>query len=345
MSDQVAKPWLPFEELVQAHWRWRRDTSTEPAYREALDAFQRECGTIVDSYWCETVPAAVALTERARRLGKPDLRFHRVTDWATKNEPDIASLLHVCDELTIKVARILHGPTRAIAMRLVASSATHLLSLVDGAAEHRRVADRDKAILLERRQLEDAANYYEEVGLRQAQLVYLAGMILGAVLIAAVAAGVWTVSGRNFSNRVVLAIVLGGAGAVLSVMDRMSSRKTKFELDYELGKAPLVVFGAFRPLIGASFGLVVYAALASKFVNLDLAGDPSTKTAFYALISFTAGWSERLAKDVLDSAEKTVGASVVARRRDVSEGGGAAPGRGAPAHELGQAALGAGDTT
>jgi hypothetical protein len=341
MSDQVAKPWLPFEELVQSHWNWRRDASAEPAYRETLGAFERECGTIVDSYWCETVPAAVALTERPRRARRPELRFHRVTDWATKNEPEIAALLHACDELTIKVARILHGPTRAIAMRLVVSSATHLLSLVDGAAEHRRTADRDRAIVLERRQLEDAAHYYDEVGLRQAQLVYLRGMIVGALLIAAVAGGVWAVSGRDFSNRIVLAIALGAVGAVLSVMDRMSSRKAKFQLDYELGKAPLVVFGLFRPLLGAGFGLVVYTALASKFVNIDLAGDPTTKTSFYALLSFAAGWSERLAKDVLDAAETTVGASVKARRATTTAAQGKAAAVQAAA-EPGQAALGAG---
>jgi hypothetical protein len=345
MSDLVAKPWLPFEELVQAHWRWRRDASEEPEYRATLGAFERECGEIVDSYWCETLPAAVALSERPRRLRKPELRFHRASDWATKNEPEIAALLHKCDELTIKIARILNGPTRAIAMRLVVSSATHLLSLVDRPAEHRRSEDKQKALACERDQLRDAEQYYDEVGLRQAQLVYVRGMIVGALLIAAVAAGVWAVSGLDFSNRIVLAVALGAAGAVLSVMERMSSKDKKFELDYELGRAPLVVFGAFRPLLGAGFGLVVYAALASKFVNIDLTS-ASTTTTFYALMSFAAGWSERLAKDVLDSAETTVGASLKARHAATAQPQAAlVPDVGRPAPEPGQAALGAGGAT
>ncbi len=319
MADSVARPWLPFEELVDAHSRWRHDPAVEPAYREALAAFEDECGRIVDSYWCESVPSAVALTERPRGPLASELRFHRVTDWATKNEPEVSALLHACDQLTIKIARVLRGPGRAIAMRLVVSSATHLLSLVDRPAEHRRGDDKVKALRFERGQLEDAQRYYEEVGLRQAQLVYLCGMIVGAALIAALAGAVWALSGRDFSNRIVLAIALGAAGALLSVMARMSSRKEKFELDYELGRSPLVVFGLFRPLLGACFGLVLYAALASKLVNVDLAGDPGTKTSFYALVSFAAGWSERLAKDVLDAAERTVGASVKARREADAE--------------------------
>jgi hypothetical protein len=102
-------------------------------------------------------------------------------------------LPHKCDQLTIKIARILRGPTQAIAMRLVVSSATHVLSLVDRPAEHRRPEDKEKALAHERAQLEEAEQYYEEVGLRQAQLVYPRGMIVVTLVIAALAQG----SGRS----------------------------------------------------------------------------------------------------------------------------------------------------
>jgi hypothetical protein len=314
--DSVAQPWLAFEELVQAHWDWRRtgDTTAERAYRAKLGAFMEESGEIVDSYWCTSVPSAVALTERTRGPLASRLCFHRVSDWATKNEPDIAALLHKCDELTIKIARILRGPTQAIAMRLVVSSATHVLSLVDRPAEHRRPEDKEKALAHERAQLEEAEQYYEEVGLRQAQLVYLRGMIGGAVVIAAVAIGIWIISDRESTNRIALAIALGAAGAVFSVMSRMTDRKQVFELDYELGRLPLEVFGVFRPLLGASFGLLLYAAIASGIVSLNLTEGGEKETYFYALLSFAAGWSERLAKDVLDAAETTVGAAIKAKR-------------------------------
>jgi hypothetical protein len=314
--DSVAQPWLPFEELVQAHWDWRQtgDPAAEQAYRAKLAAFKSECGEIIDSYWCTSVPSAVALTEDARGPLGSRLHFHRVSDWATKNEPDIAALLHKCDELAIKIACILRGPTQAIAMRLVASSAAHVLSLVDRPAEHRRAEDKEKALAYEGTQLKEAEHYYDEVGLRQAQLVYLRGMIGGTLVIAALATGIWALTGQDFTNRIVLAIALGAAGALLSVMSRMADSKQVFELDYELGRLPLVVFGVFRPLLGASFGLVLYAAIASGIVSLNLTGGGEKETYFYALLSFAAGWSERLAKDVLDATETTVGAAIKARR-------------------------------
>jgi hypothetical protein len=328
----VAQPvaWLPFEELVDAHWRWRSDPSTEPDYRAKLERFEREYGQIVDSYWCEHLPSAVALTEQPQPWPRTSvLGFHRVSDWATQNEPKVAELLHLCDELTIKIAKILRGPTRGIAMQLVVAAATHVLSLVDQPAEHRRTTDRKDALRFETTQLHDARRYYEEVGLRQAQLVYLAGMIVGTALVGAVAALVWLATGRDFSNRVLLCLALGAAGATLSVMQRMGSRDHKFELDYELGRAPLVVFGLFRPLLGGAFGLVFYGAAASSLVNLQLESGRSGTTALYGLLAFTSGWSERFAKDVLDSAEQTVGAAVQTRRKAHEPAPGAAPALGA----------------
>jgi hypothetical protein len=315
MPDQAAQPWLPFEELVDAHWRWRKDPAAEPAYRERLAAFEDEFGEIVDSYWCESVPSAVALSRRPRgrlasRLG-PRLAFHRVSDWATKNEPEVAALLHRCDGLTIKIARVLRGPMREIAMQLVVSSATHLLSLVDSPAEHRKNEDRRSALAFERKQLDEARRYYEEVGLRQAQLVYLFAMLVAAV---GIAVGTWLGAGRTVHQGFGLAAVLGAAGAVLSVMDRMSGRRRKFELDYELGTTPLVVLGALRPVLGVGFGLIVFTALRSGIVNLDLQG-AHTQAYLYGLLSFAAGWSERFAKDVLDAAESTVGQAVRSRTK------------------------------
>lgn len=314
-----AQAWLPFEELVRAHRAWQDDEpGAEADYRRKLAAFEDKYGEIVESYWCSQVASAVALTSKplggARKLAarSPRFEFHRVSDWATKNQPDVAALLHTCDALAIKVDRVLRGPTRRILMRLVTVSATHLLSLVDDPSTHRKSEDRREALAFERQALDGTQRYYEEVGLRQAQMVYFVGMVLGALGIAA-AVGAASLLGADIGSRTVLALVLGAAGALVSVMARMSSRDKKFVLDYELGPVPVAVLGVFRPLIGAAFGLVVYEALASGIVSLKLDGSYGKQTAFYALLSFAGGFSERLAKDVLDAAEHTVGAAIKAR--------------------------------
>ena len=312
--------WLPFEELVHAHCAWQNGVpGAEAEYRAKLRAFQDKYGEIVESYWCSSIPSAVALTSNptaTRRLSarSPRYEFHRLSDWATKNQPDVAALLHKCDELAIKVDKVLRGPARRILMRLVTSSAGHILSLVADAGAPRKSADRAEALAFERQALDDTQRYYEEVGLRQSQMVYFLGMVVGALAIGGAAFAVWAVQGFD-RDRALLACVLGAAGALVSVMERMGNRKERFQVDYELGPTPVAVLGSFRPLIGAAFGLVVYAALASGIVNIKLESH-TQETYLYALLSFVGGFSERLAKDVLDAAEKTVGAAIRAKPRE-----------------------------
>ena len=131
-----------FSELVYAHYDWWRsrqagtpDPAAAAAYDSVRTAFQANHGEIIRSYWCSHVESAVALTERKRFGGLLDssLGFHRETDWATKNAPDVATELHRCDELAVRASAVLTGVRRRICLELVVSCATHLLSLVDRA--------------------------------------------------------------------------------------------------------------------------------------------------------------------------------------------------------------------
>src|SRR5438552_676603 len=105
---QAAAPrCVSFPELVQTHFL--RESALEKGeiytgeaekrYREFEAAFQRQHGRIVSAYWCTSQPSAVALTEVAAKKRTPAaMAFHRVSDWATKDEPEIADALHECDE-------------------------------------------------------------------------------------------------------------------------------------------------------------------------------------------------------------------------------------------------------
>lgn len=67
-------------------------------------------------------------------------KFHRVSDWATNDEPLIARELHHCYELAIRACEVLRGRNRRICIQLVMTSACHLLSLVDAHGEGRDAA-------------------------------------------------------------------------------------------------------------------------------------------------------------------------------------------------------------
>jgi hypothetical protein len=81
--------------------------------------------------------------------------------------------------------------------------------------------------------------------------------------------------------------------------------RDRFSLDYEVGRAPAFWLGAFRPFIGAIFGLVVYFALRSELVQWK-EPDKGRAFFFFTFLAFLSGFSERFAHVVLGSAERTV---------------------------------------
>src|SRR4051794_35332347 len=101
---------MTFAELTHHHFLWRRTLDSRPGaaagpddaqqrYEDALARFEAEHGEIVAAYWCLDVESAVALTvlpgdgPLIGRL-RSRTRFHRVSDWATHDQPEVAHLLH-----------------------------------------------------------------------------------------------------------------------------------------------------------------------------------------------------------------------------------------------------------
>src|SRR5256885_550915 len=104
---------------------------------------------------------------------------------------------------------------------------------------------------------------------------------------------------------------MGAAGAVVSVMTRMSQTTGTGFIDYEVGRPALRRVGSFRPMIGAVFAVVLYFALQSGLINVATK-PPSgtttdTTTFFYASLAFIAGFSERRARILLGGATKMLG--------------------------------------
>ncbi|PWU18208.1 MAG: hypothetical protein C5B48_14970 [Candidatus Rokuibacteriota bacterium] len=311
---------VTFPELVHFHRAWRqaldgeegRLRQAEESYRSALGAFERRHGKIVNSYWCTSVESAVALTLRPRSrlmrlLGVPDtIRFHRVSDWATKDKPEIAEALHECDALAIKASEVLVGKARPIALQLVMASAGHLLSLVDERSAHSSSALTKRAVAGERKELGHTASYLRKAANGEAQIVYVFGMTLGVAGLALLTAlvALFADPGRIDRREFFGCLIAGGLGALVSVMSRISAGR--FALASDFGARYPLFLGILRPLIGSIFGLVIYFALASgvvKIFNLPEQGSglqaANASLYFYAAMAFLAGFSERWARDML----------------------------------------------
>ena len=313
---------VPFADLVRVHHRWRQavdsdSTVSDPdraiiddEYHALLDRFEAEHGEIVNAYWCTHVESAVGLTKGPplhgpfRRWRSPAPRFHRVSDWATKDAPEVARALHRCDELAIRTAEMLRGRSRRICMQLVMSSACHLLSIVDSMESNEQTAAGRKAALAsEKRELADIQRDYREAANGDAQLIYFGGMALGILTLAGLYAIGLSPIGRGIrpdhGGTIVGCLVAGALGAIVSVISRVNSGS--FALDADVGRGYTLFLGALRPWIGSIFGLLTYFAVKGGFVGF---GAPDTSKGtnpfyFYCVVAFAAGFSERWAQDTL----------------------------------------------
>jgi hypothetical protein len=306
-AHAVATHSSTFSELVYAHFDWWRqlrddslEASTKAEYHSALTEFERRHGQIVSAYWCSHVESAVALTQKRRglRWSTPTSTFHRESDWATQNSPDIACELHRCDELAVRARTVLTGVRQLICMQLVMASAAHLLSLVDARASHADAAKNAAALQQERAAIARTEEYYREAANGQAQIVYFVGMAFVAALLSTGAA-IWLAI--DWASPVA-ALIAGALGAVVSVIQRINAGK--FTLEYDIGRPYAVFLGGLRPLIGGAFAMAISFAFNGGLLHLPIAAAESTTHRRLALlvVSFLAGFSERWAQDTLSAA-------------------------------------------
>jgi hypothetical protein len=298
-----------FPELVYAHFIWwkgiRRqsaDGDVNKTYHHVLDRFERHHGAIVDSYWCSHVESGVVLTQKKGRAPwTRDIKFHRATDWATKNYPDIAAELHRCDEVAIRAKTILRGVRQRICLQLVMTSASHLLSLADARVARMEDARTAASLDQERALLAKTDAYYREAANGQAQIVYFAGMVVIATLVAAIAG--YLLSSDWVSP--IAAVIAGSIGAVVSVVQRINAGN--FDLSYDVGRPYAFFLGGLRPLIGAAFAVTISFLFTSGMLHLPLPNNASETQGRLALmvVAFLAGFSERWAQDTLATALPT----------------------------------------
>jgi hypothetical protein len=330
--EEVRRRLTSFSDLAWAHWHWeqqraqgRIDPEVQREYEQRMLAFQDRYGELIQAYWSIHEASAVALTERRKRsllhpFGERIPRFHRATEWATRDEPQIATALDHCDMLAVKAAEVLRGSSEMIALRRVLAISSHLLGFVDrahgrpnrrrrapasGAAGERHQQAAARVVRDQRRELAKVEAFYDRAGNKQARIVYFMGMIGGLALLlplsAAVVGLIRLVDGLdgdygNWSKvqTLILTIFAGALGSILSVLIRMASDSGKFDLDYEVGRKQVRWLGAYRPWLGAIFGAATYLLLGSKVVTTP--PDGIDHLLYFGALAFLAGFFERFMK-------------------------------------------------
>ena len=321
---------VAFPELVWVHYLRQKELNeggepyTGPAeerYREFEARFEEHHGPIVSAYWCTTEASGVALTIRRRPLILPDVvRLHWATDWTTKDKPKLMNVLYRAEAIAVRVHEVLRDTSQRLAMQSLFTVFSHVLgfSETDRAHNDRACAELDRQT---RAELKGIESYYQRAAVRSGQIVYVGGMLLGAlplVLLVALALVLKLADSHDAAVRTGLfCFAAGGLGALISVMSRMTSNRVR--VDWEFGKDTLRTLGALRPFVGGVFGLMTFFALKSGVVALEIANTSKT-TYFYVLFSFAAGFSERLAQDMLLGTTVEAAVSRGKRRSDRQKG-------------------------
>jgi hypothetical protein len=164
----------------------------------------------------------------------------------------------------------------------------------------------EKQIAEQGKELDRIAEHYEQAASREAQIVYLGGMLGGVLALCAITVpvGILLAASDVPVNLTTFfgCLIAGALGALVSVVTRMSA--DKFHVRHEVGRSYVQRVAAFRPFIGGVFGLLVYFALQGGVIRqLDVPTDDSDRFAFFLVLAFAAGFSERLVKEVLRSTD------------------------------------------
>ncbi len=351
-SQRTVERRTSFSQLVRAHHRWakqlhgrsRIDEETRERYQTALADFEETSGPIVDAYWCLEEASAVALTvrepeqpaaagvlSRLRRPAEPELRLHRVTDWATANAPPLADLLHSCDILAIKAGEGLEGTARRVAMQWVLAVESHVLGFVERSHADRSLDPKELQAFVscERAELEQIEGYINSSGDRAARVYYIQGMLMGIFPLLALgflaALLISLFDALDVHDEGIRAFygcaVAGAAGAIVSVLSRMGSRKDNFAIDHEIPRRGLYALGSYRPIVGAIFGVAMYFLVSTPLLQIE---QKSKTFAFYVTVAFLSGFSERWTRVILDGAQTVIGGK--AHKPAVTEADASAPG-------------------
>jgi len=338
--QQVTFPDLTWDHF---HWEHQRRTgqSAHPEaarrYRKTRADFEARYGEIVGEYWSIVEPSGVALTlKKAPLLLSPIIndrrQFHRSTDWVTRHSPPLADVLFDCENLAIRISEVLRYTSESVGLKRIMAVASHVLGVIDRDEGKVDQAEATRIATEENHELREIRDYYRRAGVRIGLTVYTQGMIIGLFLIALLLALVvlplvhWSSvewdSQDSHLQEIVISVAAGAIGAFVSVLQRITSDKSKFTVHYDLGKRTLYMLGSYRPVLGAVFGVFTYFVLASGILQTLPPGDTRKVLYYYGSLAFVAGFSERFTQVLSKSVEGLVPAQGTPDEPGANEGSG-----------------------
>ena len=285
---------------------------------DLLAAFERDEGRVRSQTWCQHIECGAILTAKrpksnlSRALYGDNVRYFAGGN-PVEVEADLklGDLMAQTDLQARRVADLLADPMRGnVLKQLYEVRATALDGFEtiakrnlsgDAAAAVRSVTERQVA-----RQLKAAVAYAERAMRLRASILYLFGMMSGVIGLMLVAGILLFFFGRKAelvagTDFMPTALVLGGLGAVISVLQRITRGQVTATL--ENGLIACFLLGFFRPVIGSVMAFAIIVLILGGIIPLEVPEDAAKGVFFLAGISFLAGFSERYAQTMIGAAK------------------------------------------
>jgi hypothetical protein len=94
----------------------------------------------------------------------------------------------------------------------------------------------------------------------------------------------------------------GAVGGATSLLTRLNQLAALSRWSSEGDPLQLFYTGLLKPVVGIVAGLFAYAAFSSGLITVHVPGQGASPDVFYTALAFLAGFSERFARDLTDSA-------------------------------------------
>ena len=281
-------------------------------------SFEEQFGRITGTFWCMHILGGAVVTDRGHVISSVDVHDEELMtiEVLIKQLARDAQGAFAGDESAAWSSR---GSARVRAATLLEvstslfSAMTRVLDTADLLADAQSTADdREAAMRATRAEWRLAQHRTAVLIQRQARLEYFVGVLVGAPLAIAVFALLGVLGAHLWPDAVspssfVAATVCGALGAVVSVTQRMATGRLK--IDYTASTWAKLVLGAWRPFLGGTLGGVLQFAIIGGLLTVqgrEPTPDSPATFAFYALVGFAGGFSERLATDLLERAGQLI---------------------------------------
>lgn len=283
-------------DLVKAHQDGERS-----GFAQLRGTYEAAQGKIVEEYYAVNCQAALLLVAKEPDGGAKEVVYKlRLYYDHADSTPEFDDVFRSARRVERKYSVLLGGQSQEILVQGLYTAAAALLGVLDAMAGSEQKRERvAAAVLSARKEIRQIEQNARDAALDRALIRYLGGLAVGAVAATgAVAAVAFLPAKTEIVAQLIICVVAGAIGAIVSVMTRTANRE-KVRVSLDQGWLVIILSGCFRLIIGAVFGAAMLVLVRAGLLPLAVPGSGEQMTLFFAGLAFLAGFSERRAQDTI----------------------------------------------